>query len=106
MVRWVLYCPGSFGATPLAVTRYCEAMCRIAEERPDKFFRSTYKPILQAVRERLAQLVRADPEECVIVPNATYGINTILHNFDWEEDDILVSCELVCLLPFLSHASL
>ncbi|KAG8887351.1 hypothetical protein FRB98_000220 [Tulasnella sp. 332] len=82
---------GSFGATPLPVTKYCDEINILSEARPDLFFRTTYKPMLREVRASIARLIGAETDECVMVPNATHGINTILRNFSWEEGDILVN---------------
>ncbi|KAG8889953.1 hypothetical protein FRB99_003929, partial [Tulasnella sp. 403] len=81
---------GSFGATPLPVLKYCEDINRNAEERPDKFFRAAYKSILNTARERVAKMIHAETDECVIVPNVTHGINTVLYNFTWKKEDIMI----------------
>ncbi|KIO28353.1 hypothetical protein M407DRAFT_243035 [Tulasnella calospora MUT 4182] len=82
---------GSFGGVAKPVTEYCEALARRAEERPDRFFRFEYIPLLAETRQRVADLIGADTEEVVIMENATHAINTILHNFEWHDGDILVS---------------
>ncbi|KAG9015085.1 hypothetical protein FRB94_004204 [Tulasnella sp. JGI-2019a] len=82
---------GSFGATPLPVTKYCDEITKLAEGRPDLFFRITFKPLLKDVRARVAKLLGAETDECVLVPNASHGINTVLRNFTWKEGDIFVS---------------
>ena len=76
--------------TPLPVLTACEKMTREIEANPDRFMRSTYIPILRDVRARVAKLIGAEADECVIVPNATHGVNTVLRNFDWNEGDIIV----------------
>lgn len=40
-------------------------------------------------RQLVADLVGAEQDEIVFVPNATSGINTVLRNFEWKEGDIL-----------------
>lgn len=55
--------------------------------------RYTYSPLLVTARERVAQLIGAETDECVIVPNATHGINTVLRNLEWSHDDIIVGSE-------------
>jgi selenocysteine lyase/cysteine desulfurase len=67
------------------------AMTLEFESNPDRFVRLTYLPRLDRVRERLSTLVGADADDCVIVPNVSIGISTILRNFEWRETDILVS---------------
>lgn len=64
------------------------------EANPDLFMRLRYQPILNGVREKLANLIGANVNECVLVTNATLAINTILRNFDWEEGDTVIVCKL------------
>jgi selenocysteine lyase/cysteine desulfurase len=63
------------------------------EANPDKFHRSTYMPRFVDVRRKLAQLIGANLDECVLVPNASAGVNTILRNFEWKKGDIIVICK-------------
>ncbi|KAG8956083.1 hypothetical protein FRC03_010973, partial [Tulasnella sp. 419] len=81
---------GSYGAPPLAVTKFCTEMGAKCEERPDVFFRKIYQPILNRARERVAKMLNAEPDEIVVVPNASHGIHTVLQNFEWEEGDVIV----------------
>lgn len=62
----------------------------------------SYKPMLKAIRARVAELVGADVDECVIVQNATHGINTVLRNFEWKHEDILVGSMLPASSIFLA----
>jgi hercynylcysteine S-oxide lyase len=52
--------------------------------------RLTYPPLLIEARARVARLLGAHTDECVLVPNATHGINTVLRNIQWNEGDIMV----------------
>ncbi|KAH8117757.1 PLP-dependent transferase [Phellopilus nigrolimitatus] len=81
---------GSYGSLPLPVLEACEQISREIESNPDRYMRSTYIPLLQVVRGRVAELLGADIDECVIVPNATHGVNTVLRNLSWGETDIVV----------------
>lgn len=40
-------------------------------------------------------MIGADTDECVLVSNATTGINVVLRNFRWEKEDIIVTCKLL-----------
>lgn len=64
------------------------------EAKPDLFLRTSYRPRLVDVREKLAQIIGANTEECVLVSNASMGINVVLRNFTWEEGDIIVTCKI------------
>lgn len=80
---------------------YCTQLSAIAEANPDLFHRFTYMPMLVSVRERIAKLIGvADPDEVVIVPNASHGLNTVLRNIIWEDGDVIVPCEC---LNFKEH---
>ena len=48
--------------------------------------------IIPLVREKIAKLVNAEVDEVVLVPNTTHGINTVLYNLEWQEEDYLVVC--------------
>ncbi|KDQ15804.1 hypothetical protein BOTBODRAFT_108045 [Botryobasidium botryosum FD-172 SS1] len=81
---------GSYGSMPKPVLRATEALALEAEARPDKFMRMTYLPLLTRVRTRVAQLINANADECVMVTNTSHGINTVLRNFPWKEGDIII----------------
>ncbi|TFK75713.1 PLP-dependent transferase [Pluteus cervinus] len=82
---------GSFGALPRPVQAAYDALSTQIEQNPDYFFRIVYHPLLNDLRARLAKIVNIETDECVMIPNVAHGINTILRNFDWHTDDILVS---------------
>ncbi|KAF8581075.1 PLP-dependent transferase [Ramaria rubella] len=81
---------GSYGSVPRPVAEALEVLSNEIESRPDRFIRTKYNDRLTTVRERLANLVGAKVDEIVIVPNATHGINTVLRNFEWSSEDVLV----------------
>ncbi|KAF7302931.1 PLP-dependent transferase [Mycena kentingensis (nom. inval.)] len=82
---------GSYGSIPRAVSAYCRKLDAQTESNPDRWMRKTYLPMLTAVRTRLADLLGAKPEECVLVTNASTGISTVLRNLVWEEGDVIVT---------------
>ena len=41
-------------------------------------------------RERIARLIGAHVDECVLVPNAIHGVNTILRNIGWKKGDVIL----------------
>ena len=53
-------------------------------------------------RHLLANLIGAEIDEVVLVPNTTHGINTILRNFEWKEGDILL-CSTKMFSTFISR---
>lgn len=72
------------------------------EVNPDKFHRITYMPRLVDVRRKLAQLIGANLDECVLLSNASAGVDTILRNFEWEKGDIIVTCKRSLASPALN----
>lgn len=52
--------------------------------------RLKYGTQLTQCRKRIAGLLGANVDECVFVPNAIHGINTVLRNFDWKKGDIII----------------
>ncbi|TDL14420.1 PLP-dependent transferase [Rickenella mellea] len=81
---------GSYGSVPLPVLEACDKIGREQDACPDKFYRLLLIPRLEAARSQLATFVGAATDEVVFVPNATHGINTVLRNFIWHADDVIV----------------
>jgi selenocysteine lyase/cysteine desulfurase len=69
--------------------RQLSAQC---ESKPDYFMRRSWLRLLDKVRSQVADMIGAEPDECVIVPNTTHGINTIVSNVEWAEGDKIVIC--------------
>ncbi|KAF8655724.1 hypothetical protein AX16_002961 [Volvariella volvacea WC 439] len=82
---------GTFGSVPRPVQDAYTSISDQIESNPDYFGRLLYYRQLDGVRSRLAKLVNAHVDECVIVPNVAYGVNTILRNFEWNEGDIIIT---------------
>ncbi|KAG6846998.1 hypothetical protein H0H93_010662, partial [Arthromyces matolae] len=81
---------GSYGATPKPVIEITRKLEDQIESNPDLFMRLDYQPLWIDVRRRVAQLIGADVDEVVLVPNASMGVNTVLRNFEWEEGDTII----------------
>ncbi|KAI0690171.1 PLP-dependent transferase [Cytidiella melzeri] len=82
---------GSYGSLPLPVKAEVDKLLLLAERNPDRFHRLTYMPLLDKARREVANLVGAEHDEIVLVPNATHGLNTVLRNIEWREGDILLA---------------
>ena len=41
-------------------------------------------------RTQVAELIGAHPDEVVLVPNTTLGINNVMRNFEWKEGDLVL----------------
>jgi isopenicillin-N epimerase len=85
---------GSFGACPSVVlARQHELRARL-ESEPVRFFVRESQPLLDEARARVAALVKAQPEDLVLVRNATSGVNAVLRSLTrWfgPGDELLVT---------------
>lgn len=82
---------GAYGCPPLPVIAACRALDSEAEANPDRWMRFGYPPRLADVRQRIAAMIGAKTEECVMIPNASHGISTVLRNIEWQKDDIIIT---------------
>jgi selenocysteine lyase/cysteine desulfurase len=71
-----------------------EKLLRKIEANPDRFMRRDWLPLLNDTRAKVAQMIGATTDECVIVPNTTHGIETIVRNIKWQPGDRIVTCKL------------
>jgi len=90
---------GSYGSTPKPVLQFIQETTARIEANPDLFHRLTFQDDLIAVREKLANLIGAKTDEVVLLSNASMAANTVLRNFEWEVDDVLIPCTSV-YVPF------
>jgi hypothetical protein len=77
-------------------------MLRIADEvdgNPDVFQRRDYLPRLNDVCAKTAAIIGAQESEVVVVANATHGVNNVLTEIDYEQGDVIVSCQYPPLIP-------
>ncbi|KAJ3558261.1 hypothetical protein NP233_g11541 [Leucocoprinus birnbaumii] len=81
---------GGYGSAPCVVQQAARDLSREIEAQPDKFYKLEFLPRLNGVRERLAKMVKAHPSEIVLIQNNSTGINTVMRNFEWQEDDIII----------------
>lgn len=73
---------GSFGACPTEVLAVQAAFRADMERNPVAFMLHSYQPLLEAARVELAAFVGADADGLVFVPNATYGVNSVLRSLE------------------------
>ena len=83
---------GSFGAAPVEVLALQSELRAQMESNPVRFMLREYQPALETCRSELAGFVGADPDGLVFVPNATYGVNSVLRSV---EDRLRPGDELV-----------
>ncbi|ETN45268.1 uncharacterized protein HMPREF1541_09099 [Cyphellophora europaea CBS 101466] len=88
--KWTNLNHGSYGTYPLPVRNALRGYQKLTEACPDKFLRYQYLDLLEKSRDRISRLVNASVDDCVFVPNATTGINTVLRNIQYKEKDVII----------------
>lgn len=82
---------GSYGTHPLEVRSVHRKYQDRAEARPDTFVRYELRThLLDEARQTIAHYVHASLETCVLVPNASTGIDTVLRNLTFEPQDAVI----------------
>ncbi|KAG9665233.1 PLP-dependent transferase, partial [Aureobasidium melanogenum] len=82
---------GSYGTHPIEVRSVHRKYQERAEARPDTFVRYELRThLLDEARQAIADYVYAPPETCVLVPNASTGIDTVLRNMVLEPQDAVI----------------
>jgi len=88
---WTFLNHGSFGARLAQVHAHQNSWRKQLEAQPLRFFLDRYLPSLELAREAVAQLVGADSDDIALVPNATYGVNSMLRSLPLRPgDEVLV----------------
>ncbi|KAH7311905.1 pyridoxal phosphate-dependent transferase [Rhexocercosporidium sp. MPI-PUGE-AT-0058] len=82
---------GSFGTHPAPVRAAHYTLQSQAIARPDVFISFDTFPLLAKSRSQIAPLLGVSPSEVVFVPNATTGVNTVLRNIKFGENDVVVA---------------
>jgi isopenicillin-N epimerase len=82
---------GSFGAAPRTVLGAAERWRRRMEANPDLFLREILPGALRDAAGRLAQFIRAQPDDVVFVDNATAGMNAVLRALHFKADDEILA---------------
>jgi len=84
---------GSFGACPVPVLEAQRALMDELEARPVKFLWRDLEGRLDAARGEVARFLGADPEGCVVLPNATTGVMTVLRSLRLRPGDELLTTD-------------
>ena len=75
---------GSYGTYPRSVHEAKLKWLELAEQRPDVFMRKIYMHQLNKCRAIAAKTINAPLGDCVLVMNATSGVNEILNSLRWK----------------------
>ncbi len=82
---------GSFGACPIPVLDYQQALRHQLERQPLQFLGREIEARLDAARSSLATFLNADPANLVFVPNATTGVNAVLRSRPFQPGDAILT---------------
>ncbi|MEQ8762595.1 MAG: aminotransferase class V-fold PLP-dependent enzyme [Planctomycetota bacterium] len=83
---------GSFGACPTKILEAQDRWRKRIELEPVRFFVHELEPALDETRRELGSFLGASPDCLAFVPNATYGVNSILRSLELgPQDELLVS---------------
>ncbi len=83
---------GSFGSCPRPVLEEQSELRRLMEAEPVRFLDGELEGRLDAARAALGAFIGADAEDLAFVPNATFGVNTVLRGLRFSPgDEILVT---------------
>ena len=82
---------GSFGATPLAVLQYQSELRRQLEAEPVRFMMRELEPLYRRSLMVLADLIGAQQQDLVFVPNATHGVNAVVRSLSFREGDEILT---------------
>lgn len=66
------------------------------EVNPDRFVRREVPVLLRQAATKLANFLKAEPEDIVFVTNATTGTNAVLQSLDLQEGDEVLCLNLTC----------
>lgn len=84
---------GSFGATPIPVLELQSELRQRMERQQVLFLDHELEGMLDEVRGRLGEFVGADPDDLAFVPNATTGVNTVLHALDLKPGEEILTTD-------------
>lgn len=84
---------GSFGATPKPVFETYQRWQLELERQPVEFLGRRYHALMDEVRGELGRYLDADPDDLILVPNATTGINTIARSLNLAPNDEILATD-------------
>lgn len=82
--------PGSFGCLPHPVLLAYNELFLELESMPDLFIRQKMRQHVTENRKLLAGITGAAIDDCVLIPNVAHGVNTVLRNFPWQDNDKII----------------
>lgn len=84
---------GSFGATPRPVFDIYQSWQRKLEYQPVKFLGREFNNHMAHSRQALASYFKADVDELVYIPNATFGVNAVARSIQFQPGDEILTTD-------------
>ena len=81
---------GSYGTVPVKVMQERFRLLQLIENHPDRWFRSSLRPLYEESRLAVAEYVGADPRNLVFVSNATTAVNIVVKQLQLEAEDMIL----------------
>ncbi len=85
---------GAFGLTLRVAHDFCNAWREYAETQPLRYFDRHLLPHLVYSYRSFGKYVNCKPDQLALIPNATYGINSIVRSVVQNEDDHVLLLDL------------
>ena len=85
--NWTFLNHGAFGCVLKEALEAAFKWQCYAERQPVRFVDREMLPHLAHVNRRLANFVGCDPSDIVLLPNATFAINTVIKSIAWRPGD-------------------
>ena len=86
---------GSFGATPKVILESQDGYRKMLEEEPVQFMVCRLPDLLWKTQCALGNLIHANPEDIVLVQNATEGVNSVLQSLHFDVGDEILYVDQV-----------
>ncbi len=100
MKEWFLLDPeviflnhGSFGAVPRLVFQKYQEWQRLLEAQPVDFLTRKLPEELNSVKSSLGKYLAAEPDNLLIIPNATYGVNLVARSINFQPGDEILTTD-------------
>ncbi|UJR20298.1 hypothetical protein I4U23_023429 [Adineta vaga] len=81
---------GSYGSAPKYVHDKLHEYQMMAEYNPDRWFRIDLQIEMERLRKRLSEYINCDPDDIVILENASAGINSILRSLKFRSNETIL----------------
>jgi isopenicillin-N epimerase len=84
---------GSFGATPKIVFDSYQTWQKRLEHQPVQFIVRELLDYLKQARQTLGEYLKANSDDLVFIPNATFGVNVVSRSLDLQAGDEVLSSD-------------